>query len=71
MVKHEPIAIGAMAIRAFFIFITYATTAKLDIFECDSYPLGVDGAQNGVFEKSNQVRFTSFLKCHDCTALEM
>ncbi|KAF0716830.1 Uncharacterized protein FWK35_00031678 [Aphis craccivora] len=46
------------------------TTGQLDVLWHDSDTLGVDGAQIGVFEKTNQVRFAGLLQCHDGRALE-
>ena len=46
------------------------SAAKLDVFGHDGYSLSVDSAQVSVFEKTYQVCFGSFLKSHDCAALE-
>lgn len=46
------------------------TTSQLDVFGHDGDTLGVDGAQVGVFEKSDQVSLASLLEGHDSRALE-
>jgi hypothetical protein len=46
------------------------TTSQLDVFWHDCDTLGVDGAQVGVFEEANEVRFGCFLQCHDGRRLE-
>ena len=50
----------------------FATDAagQLDVLGHDGNSLGVDGAQVGVLEESNQVGLASFLKGHDSRALE-
>jgi len=42
----------------------------VDVSGHDGDSAGVDGAQVGVFEKSNEVSFGGFLEGKDCTALE-
>ena len=51
---------------------TFTTDAscKLDVLGHDGHTFGMDSAQVGVFEKSNQVSFAGFLKGHHGTALE-
>ena len=51
---------------------TFSTDAasELDVLGHDGNPLGVDGAQVGVLEKSYQVSFRGFLKGHDGRGLE-
>ena len=51
---------------------TFSTdsASQLDVLWHDGNSLGVDGAQVGVFEKSDQVSFTGFLESHDSWALE-
>merc|ERR1711936_726334 len=49
---------------------TTDTSGQLDILGHDGDTLGVDGAQVGIFEKTNQVSFGSFLESHDGTGLE-
>ncbi|KAE9544943.1 hypothetical protein AGLY_000486 [Aphis glycines] len=46
------------------------TTSQLDVFWHDRDTFGVDGAQVGVFEKTDQVRFARLLQRHDGRALE-
>jgi len=46
------------------------TAGKLDVLGHDGYTLGVDSAQVGILEKSNQVGFARLLKGHDGRALE-
>lgn len=41
------------------------TTSQLDVFGHDGDTLGVDGAQVGVLEESDQVSFASLLESHD------
>ena len=50
----------------------FATDAacQLDVFWHDGNTLGVDGAQVGVFEKTNKVGFGCFLKCKNSGTLE-
>jgi hypothetical protein len=43
---------------------TSNTTSELDVFRHNGHSLGVDSAQVGVFEKSDQVSLTSFLQLH-------
>ena len=43
---------------------------QLDVLGHDGHTLGVDGAQVGVFEQTDQVGFAGFLQGHDSTALE-
>lgn len=43
---------------------------QLDVLWHDGYTFGVDGAQIGVFEQSDEVGFRSFLQSHDGRALE-
>ena len=49
---------------------TTDTPCKLDVLGHDGHTFGMDSAQVGVFEKSNQVSFAGFLKGHHGTALE-
>ena len=51
---------------------TFTTDAagELDILGHDGDTLGVDGAQVGVLEQSNQVSLASLLQGHDGRALE-
>ena len=44
--------------------------SKLDVFWHDGHTLGVDGAQVGVLEESDQVGLAGFLQGHDGRALE-
>jgi hypothetical protein len=46
------------------------TTSQLDVLWHDGDFLGVDGAQVGVFEQSNQKSFAGFLQGHNSGALE-
>ena len=46
------------------------TAGKLDVLGHDGDTLGVDGAQVGVLEETDQVSLASLLKCHDGRALE-
>ena len=50
--------------------LTTDTAGKLDVLGHDGHTFGMDSAQVGVFEKSNQVSFAGFLKGHHGTALE-
>jgi hypothetical protein len=43
---------------------------KLDVLGHDGHSLGVDGAQVGVFEKTDQVSLAGLLQGHDGRALE-
>lgn len=45
-------------------------TGQLDVLWHDGNTLGVDGAQVGILEKTNQVSLASLLKSHDGRALE-
>ena len=45
-------------------------SSKLDVLGHDGDSLGVDGAEIGIFEKTNKVGFTGFLEGHDGRALE-
>ena len=49
---------------------TTNATGKLDVLWHDSHSFGMNGTQVGVFEKSYQVNFSSFLQNQDCTSLE-
>ena len=49
---------------------TTDTSGQLDILGHDGDTLGMDSAQVGIFEKTNQVSFRSFLESHDSAALE-
>ena len=49
---------------------TTDATGKLDVFWHDGDPLGVDGAQVGVFKESYQVGLRSFLESSDGCTLE-
>ena len=46
------------------------TAGKLDVLGHDGHALGVDGAQVGVLEQTDQVGLASLLKGHDGRALE-
>ena len=46
------------------------TTGQLDVLGHDGHTLGVDGAQVGVLEKTDQVSLASLLKGHHGRALE-
>lgn len=46
------------------------TTGKLDVFGHDGHSFGVDSAQVGVLEETDQVCFAGLLEGHDCAALE-
>ena len=46
------------------------TPGKLDILWHDGDPLGMDGAEVGVLEETNQVGLASLLKSHHSRALE-
>ena len=50
--------------------LTTDATGKLDVLGHDGDALGVDGAQVGVFEESDQVGLGGFLKGHDGRGLE-
>ena len=49
---------------------TTDTTGQLDVLGHDGDTLGVDGAQVGIFEKTNQVSLSRFLESHDGAGLE-
>merc|ERR1712213_230381 len=49
---------------------TTDTPGQLDVLGHDGDTLGVDGAQVGIFEKTNQVSLRSFLESHDGRRLE-
>ena len=49
---------------------TTDTAGKLDVLGHDGHTLGVDGAQVGVLEETNQVSLRSLLQGHDGRALE-
>lgn len=49
---------------------TTDTTSQLDVLGHDRDTLGVDGAQVGVLEQTDQVGLAGFLQCHDSRALE-
>ena len=46
------------------------SSSQLDVLWHDGNSLGVDGAQVGVFKKTNQVSFGGFLESHDSGRLE-
>ena len=46
------------------------SAGQLNVLGHDRDTLGVDGAQVGVFKKTNEVSFASFLKSHHTRALE-
>jgi histone H3 len=50
--------------------LTTDATGKLDVLGHDGHTLGVDGAQVGIFEKTNEVSLGSFLQGHDGGGLE-
>ena len=50
--------------------LTTDTAGKLDVLWHDGDTLGVDGAQVGVLEKTNEVSLASLLEGHDSGALE-
>jgi hypothetical protein len=49
---------------------TSDATSQLDVLGYDGDSLGVDGAQDGVFEQSNQISFAGFLQGHNSGTLE-
>ena len=51
---------------------TFSTdsSGQLDVFWHDGDPLGVDGAQVGIFEQTDEVSFWGFLEGSYCRALE-
>ena len=49
---------------------TTDSSCQLDVFRHDGDTFGVDGAQVGILEKSNQVGFAGFLEGHHGAALE-
>ena len=49
---------------------TADTAGELDVLGHDGHALGVDGAQVGVLEQTNQVSLASLLEGHDGRALE-
>ena len=46
------------------------SASQLNIFWHNGDPLGMNGTQVGVFEKSHQISFAGFLESHDCRTLE-
>ena len=46
------------------------TPRELDVLGHDGHSLGVDGAQVGIFEQTDEVSLRSFLKSHDGGTLE-
>ena len=46
------------------------TAGELDVLGHDGHTLGVDGAQVGVLEQTNQVSLAGLLQSHDSRALE-
>ncbi len=46
------------------------TAGKLDVLGHDGHPLGVDGAQVGVLEETDQVSLRGLLQSHDSRGLE-
>ena len=50
--------------------LTTDTPGQLDVFGHDGDTLGMDGAQVGVFEQTDQVSFAGLLQSHDSRALE-
>ena len=46
------------------------TSSQLDVLGHNGDPLGVNGAQVGVFKESDEVSLASFLEGHDGGALE-
>ena len=46
------------------------TSGQLDVLGHDGHTFGVDGAQVGVFEETDQVSLASLLQSHDSGALE-
>ena len=46
------------------------SSGQLDVFRHDGHSLGMDSAQVGVFEKTDQVSLASLLQRHDGGALE-
>ena len=59
--EQQPNCLGAL---------TTDSSSQLDVFGHDRHPLGVDGAQVGVLEETNQVSLASLLQGHDGRALE-
>ena len=49
---------------------TTDTTGQLDVLGHDGDTLGMDGAQVGIFKKTNQVSLSRFLESHDGAGLE-
>ena len=49
---------------------TTDTSGQLDVLGHDGDTLGVDGAQVGIFKKTNQVSLRGFLESHDGRRLE-
>ena len=50
--------------------LTADAASQLDVLGHDGDPLGVDGAQVGIFKESNQVSLAGLLESHDSRALE-
>ena len=46
------------------------SSGELDVLGHDGDSLGVDGAQVGVLEQTDQIGFGSFLQCEHCRRLE-
>ena len=60
-VLHEPADLSTF---------TANTASELDVLWHDGDTLGVDGAQVGVLEETDEVSLAGFLESHDCRALE-
>ena len=60
----------AKALEHFLSALSADSPGQLDVLWHDGHTLGVDGAQVGVFEETDQVSLAGFLKGHDGGALE-
>ena len=58
------------ALESFLSSLTTDAPGQLDVLGHDGDTLGVDSAQVGIFEKSNQVSLRCFLESHDGGGLE-
>ena len=63
-------AFGVVAVKLHLSALSANAAGQLDVLGHDGNPLGVDGAQVGVLEETDQVGFASLLQSHHSGALE-
>ena len=61
---------GVKAVLLYLSSLSTDTASQLDVLGHDGDPLGVDGAQVGVLEQTNQVGLAGLLESHNSRALE-